>query len=107
MVDKNQALLEMASSGPPLGLFLESSYAVETHPLVGGERIYMVTDGLYEWEVEGEIWGWRSFVEFVKQNSRISPQAFWEKLQDKIHPGPGENREAEDDQTFLYWERKT
>ena len=65
----------------------------------------MVTDGLYEWERSGQIWGWENFMEFVESQLPLNPKRFWESLQLKIREAIG-SEDTGDDQTMLYWEAK-
>ncbi|MGF1451931.1 MAG: SpoIIE family protein phosphatase [Opitutales bacterium] len=93
-------------SGPPLGLFAESSYTVEDHPLKPGESLLMVTDGLYEWERGGDIWGWDAFIDFFLKNREQDPLDLWDALCAKIDAESSEGLEAGDDRTILYWKRR-
>jgi len=103
-VPGRDALIEVGPSGPPLGLFEDARYEKETYALQGGERVYMVTDGLYEWQCNGELWGWERFLEFVRAHAECGPEAFWNQLQTLIAQRRESGGEADDDQTFLYWE---
>ncbi|MBK1857452.1 SpoIIE family protein phosphatase [Cerasicoccus arenae] len=89
-------------SGPPLGLFKDSEYSAERFSLSGPARVLMVTDGLFEWARDGEIWGWKNFTEFLMPLQKESPETIWKLLRKEID---GAHVPANDDQTFLYWQK--
>lgn len=97
----NKLLSEIAPSGPPLGLFSESPYLTETFPLEGKEAVIIVTDGLYEWKSNDTIWGWDNFKSFSLANSNLTPETYWNLLQNEIISS--DDSGASDDQTLLYW----
>jgi len=102
----NGASREIAPSGPPLGLFLETEYIVEEQALASGDQLVLVTDGLYEWAggADGAA-GWTRLTELVQARRRAGGEAMWEAMQERIRAAlPGET-EARDDQTLLVWER--
>ena len=101
----DRTLVQIDPSGPPLGLFAESAYAVERHPLGDGDALVMVTDGLYEWEVGGDVWGWEAFLGFYQRNAEATPEAFWRSLCHEIACHGDDESEASDDRTILYWKR--
>lgn len=97
----NKLLAEIAPSAPPLGLFPDSEYIVEEFELKGNESLIMVTDGIYEWKENEVLWGWDRFKDFAQTNAKLTPEAFWQTLQNKIE----ERKDSEnfDDRTILYW----
>ena len=105
ILNKSELLDRIDPSGPPLGLFKNTEYTVERFPLKERVGLLMVTDGLYEWERSGQIWGWGSFMEFVESQLPLNPERFWESLQLKIREAIG-SEDTGDDQTMLYWEAK-
>lgn len=106
LADPSGALREVEPSGPPLGVFADSSYLVETLPIGPGEKLVMVTDGLYEWDFEGDVWGWEAFLDFFRGYLDSPPLTFWNALSDKIATDGAEAvDEASDDRTILYWRR--
>jgi serine phosphatase RsbU (regulator of sigma subunit) len=100
---------EFAPSGPPLGLYPETEYKVEEQPLMAGDSLVMVTDGLYEWETGGPAeagGGWPMLVSLARTRRREGGEALWDALQQRIRAAaPGES-EPRDDQTMLFWERR-
>ena len=105
LLNRSELLDRIEPSGPPLGLFENTEYTVERFPLKERVGLLMVTDGLYEWERSGQIWGWESFMEFVENQLPLNPEQFWESLQLKIREAIG-SEDTGDDQTMLYWEAK-
>ncbi len=105
-IEDKKIKIEIEPSGPPLGLFDDSQYKVEKYPLINDNGIIMITDGLYEWEVEPEtMWSWNEFVLFVRKNIKLDPVDLWNLLQKKIKSSIKEG-DLGDDQTMLYWETK-
>jgi serine phosphatase RsbU (regulator of sigma subunit)/anti-sigma regulatory factor (Ser/Thr protein kinase) len=91
---------EIKPSGPPLGLFEDMSCVVESFDLKPDMGITLVTDGLFEWERNGVIWGWDAFLDFIKPEHFYRPQLLWERLQTLIKTG---NEDRMDDQALLSW----
>lgn len=102
LLKDNAVIQEIEPSGPPLGLFDDATFDVEEFPLSGGEGVLMITDGLYEWDKDNEIWGWENFMEFVGPRYFQEPEGLWNDLQEAITRA-GPNQEARDDQTLLCW----
>jgi len=100
---------EFAPSGPPLGLYPETEYKIEEQPLMAGDSLVMVTDGLYEWETGGPAeagGGWPVLVSLARTRRREGGEALWDALQQRIRAAaPGES-EPRDDQSMLFWERR-
>lgn len=101
----SQGYREVQPSGPPLGLFEEVSYEAETFALEPGTSFLVVTDGLYEWNKNNEIWGWDAFVNFIKEHPQLEPEVFWHRLQQVIREEGDEGSDSSDDQTMLYWRK--
>jgi len=94
---------EIVSSGPPFGLFENEEYPVETIPLVGGEALLLVTDGLYEWsDGTSPEWGWENLAELAANEVYSDPEGFWTGLQKRIKEA-ALGGSATDDQTMLFW----
>jgi serine phosphatase RsbU (regulator of sigma subunit)/anti-sigma regulatory factor (Ser/Thr protein kinase) len=104
LVDKAGDLRECHPSGPPFGLFGDARYQCDTFPISPGDRLLMITDGLYEWETEAGVWGWDAFLAFVREETKTSPSAFWDKLQAKMQRECPDIEATRDDQTLLIWE---
>lgn len=104
ILNDGEDLVEVEPSGPPLGLFEGIDYALEVHPLSNQSRILMVTDGLYEWEVGGDIWGWEPLMKLFQDGRFIDGEAFWNALQWIIRKEADDPHSSSDDQTILFWE---
>jgi serine phosphatase RsbU (regulator of sigma subunit)/anti-sigma regulatory factor (Ser/Thr protein kinase) len=96
---------EIAPSGPPLGLFANTHYTVEEQSLSPGDQIVLLTDGLYEWETNGDMAGaWTRLADLIRSRREEGGVALWETIQQRIRAAsPGET-DARDDQTLLVWE---
>jgi serine phosphatase RsbU (regulator of sigma subunit)/anti-sigma regulatory factor (Ser/Thr protein kinase) len=103
LLKEGTELIEIEPSGPPLGLFPGIELTEEVLPLSSDSHLLMVTDGLYEWEKDGDIWGWEPLMDYFKANHRQAPETFWDGLQALIRAEADDPTEASDDQTLLYW----
>ncbi|QYY36982.1 SpoIIE family protein phosphatase [Ruficoccus sp. ZRK36] len=102
--DKAGNMRECHPSGPPFGLFSDALYQCDTFEISAGDRLMMITDGLYEWETQEDVWGWDAFLEFVREEAKSSPFEFWDKLQAKMQRECPDIEATRDDQTLLIWE---
>ncbi len=67
LLKKSGETLEFAANNPPLGLFIDQSFASIDLEIVVGDRCFFVTDGFYEWQTEeGRLFDWGPFVEWLK-----------------------------------------
>ncbi|WP_309399235.1 SpoIIE family protein phosphatase [Cerasicoccus maritimus] len=89
-------------SGPPLGLYTDAEYVTERFSLDASARVFIVTDGLFEWSRDGDIWGWENFVNFLMQRKNHPPESIWKDLRAEIDHA---HEPANDDQTFLCWQK--
>ena len=94
--------IEVAPSAPPLGLFKECAFTIERFSISKISRIIMVTDGIFEWEKHGEIWGWAAFLQFCKKNRGLPSDEFMRHLTQVIQEESG-NAPLSDDQTCILW----
>ncbi len=104
LMDKAGQMRESHPSGPPFGLFDDARYQCDTFTISSGDRLLMITDGLYEWETEAGVWGWEAFLSFVRAEAAIGPGEFWNKLQAKMQRECPDIEDTRDDQTLLIWE---
>ncbi|OYV47227.1 MAG: hypothetical protein B7X06_03170, partial [Verrucomicrobia bacterium 21-51-4] len=102
LMDSADKLISMDPSGPPIGLFKDAAYTVDSLALHGGEKLLMVTDGLYEWPFEQGIWGWEALLKFLNPGYFDQPKRLWDDLQKRIRLGH-EGADPSDDQTLLAW----
>ena len=98
----NELVHQWHASGPPLGIFGDSHYQSERVPLAEIDTLLLVSDGVYEWFEEDNVWGWPQFVSFSKERLPSGPEIFWEALQTRIREAVP-NQDALDDQTLLWW----
>ncbi len=103
--DRDRIIRQVDPSGPPLGLFESSEYQIESCELHEKSGMLMLTDGLYEWESDGGLWGWDRFTEFLQRQLPIDPERLWRTLQEMIQQATG-RVDTGDDKTMLFWERK-
>ena len=94
---------EVKASGPPLGFFDKTDCVVESFKLGKEAGVIVVTDGLFEWEHEGSIWGWNAFLNYVKPEHFYKPHVLWDSLRALIE---SESEERMDDQALLSWALK-
>jgi serine phosphatase RsbU (regulator of sigma subunit)/anti-sigma regulatory factor (Ser/Thr protein kinase) len=100
-------LKELISTGPPVGLFPGIEYAQKQIQLAHGDRIVIVTDGLYEWTQGDDIFGWENMVAWFAAYQNLSADALWNNLQDiMLRARKQQSIEQEDDETLLILTRK-
>ncbi|CAA6678242.1 MULTISPECIES: SpoIIE family protein phosphatase [unclassified Lentimonas] len=101
------SLDELVSTGPPMGLFSDIKYAQKQIQLDPGERMIIVTDGLYEWTQDDDIFGWEAMVDWFTSNNHLDADSLWTELQAKmISARHSQSIEREDDETLLILTRK-
>ena len=81
---------------------LRCEYTIETFATKDISRVVMVTDGIFEWEQNGEIWGWDAFLKFCENNRGLPSDAFMTQLAEVIQKENGDAPLA-DDQTCIIW----
>jgi serine phosphatase RsbU (regulator of sigma subunit)/anti-sigma regulatory factor (Ser/Thr protein kinase) len=98
---------KLISTGPPVGLFPKLQFAQKQISLSPGDRIVIVTDGLYEWTQGEDIFGWENMVEWFATNRQLSAEALWTGLQAiMLCARKQQSIEQEDDETLLILTRK-
>ena len=95
----------VSPSGPPMGIFDDSVYPVESFNRLDISSIILVTDGLFEWETNDEIWGWDAFYDFTLEHIDDEPDVFWTRIQTHISQYSSPQSLA-DDQTCIIWKNK-
>lgn len=97
-----EQVFSVEPSGPPLGLFADAEYTTERFTLNGPARVLMITDGLFEWSRDGEMWGWQNLVEFLMARKHLETEQIWKELREVIDSA---HEPVNDDQTFLCWQK--
>ncbi|MGB0372210.1 MAG: SpoIIE family protein phosphatase [Opitutales bacterium] len=100
--NKTEPLSEIAPSAPPMGLFKECNYTIESFAMDAIDRVIMVSDGIFEWETPQGVWGWEAFLEFCDSNRGLPSDQFIDHLTQVISEGSG-NAPISDDQTCIIW----
>lgn len=97
------AVEEIEASGPPLGLFADMDYTVDRISLQPGCAIILFTDGCYEWEEQGQMFGWERLQELAVSRSS-DPAGMWESLVGRIESAYAESEKPRtDDATMIHW----
>jgi len=103
----NGRLEELVSVGPPIGLFAEIEFKQKQIKLLPGDRLVVVTDGLYEWTHGQNIFGWETMVKWFTSNNELDAKSLWSRLQEKIvEARKSQAIEREDDETLLILTRE-
>jgi serine phosphatase RsbU (regulator of sigma subunit) len=94
-------VLEVESSGPPLGGFPNFEYEVKTYNLSRGDILVLLTDGFSERMDENkQIFGWDKGNEILLQNSTLTANQIINKFVEVSNEWGG-NISQEDDITFV------
>lgn len=101
ILDRHGEIREMASVGPPLGLFATATYSENQLAMERGDRILIVSDGCFEFPLEQGIWGWDNFLQTVREILPGGPRALWQALQARSIQTP--TKEIGDDMTLVCW----
>ena len=103
LFDGNEKARLLTSREPPIGLFEEIEYTEESLKLEAGNRIIVVTDGLYEWStLDTGIFGWDELVKWCETHRMDSPDMLWQKLHNLIEDSRSQQGILqEDDETIL------
>ncbi len=105
MIENGEVSRQIAASGPPLGIFADSTYQSDTLDLKDGHGVIIVSDGVYEWLRDDQIWGWQRFLDFTKSHFQSGPESMWKALQEEIKQGV-QDHDTLDDQALLWWHLK-
>ncbi|MGZ0655068.1 SpoIIE family protein phosphatase [Coraliomargarita sp. W4R53] len=101
------SLDQLISTGPPVGLFANLEYTQNQIHISPGDRLVIVTDGLYEWTLGEDIFGWEAMVDWFTANNHLDAASLWRDLQDKmLRARQSQSIEQEDDETLLILKRK-
>lgn len=107
LLQADGSLRELPSMGPPMGLFAEIEYGQEQFKLAPGDRLIVVTDGLYEWTYGQNIFGWETMVKWFTHNNDLDAESLWKHLQEKmVDAREAQSIEREDDETLLILTRR-
>lgn len=81
LLKSNGETQTLTSGEPPIGLFDDIEYAEKSLRLNSGDRMVIVTDGLYEWStLQNDIFGWNNLVNWVEAHRNNSPDDLWDQL---------------------------
>ncbi len=111
LMNEGRIYRQVNPSGPPLGLFPNAEYAVETELLADFDRLLLVTDGLFEWEIEcrgsgmRSWWGWENLLQVAVDTGTHHPDVFWNRVEQLRRVSGASVDALKDDQTMLYWSK--
>lgn len=95
----------LSPSGPPLGITPDPGYENDIIHTKGGERLFFVTDGCYEWDREGsDDAGWQKLVDFIEERRDEPVESIWEQLDEKVTEASG--GKPDDDCTLVTLQTK-
>ena len=103
LLKSNGETQTLTSGEPPIGLFDKIEYAEKSSHLNSGDRLVVVTDGLYEWStLQKEIFGWNNLVNLIEAHRNASPNDLWGQLNTLIVDSRSQQGILqEDDETIL------
>ncbi len=102
----NDKVLEIESSGPPLGGFPDFRYEVCNYNLSRGDIILLMSDGFVERRnSKKEIFGWEKPKILLAEYSHLSPQEIINEL-DRVSNEWGAERSQDDDISFIVFKIK-
>lgn len=93
-------ILQLHTDGIPIGVFESFVYEEATHPLMNGDLLVFLTDGLYEIERDGEMLGLKRLVEEVGRMWMARPRDICGPLLSFVQAFGGD-LPAADDRTLL------
>lgn len=99
-------LVQMNEAGCPLGVFVEEHvpYVEEQYQLQDGDRVFVYTDGVTEWEnLSNEQFGQQRLEEFLKENRTLEIDLLLENLTDHLKKF-ADDQVCNDDVTFHCFE---
>jgi serine phosphatase RsbU (regulator of sigma subunit)/anti-sigma regulatory factor (Ser/Thr protein kinase) len=104
---REQDVVQLESTAPPIGLFPDMLYSEQTIDLNHGDRVIIVTDGLYEWTCGDDIFGWDPMVKWFDSCRNLPAPECWERIHEKIHTARKQTGiPQEDDETLLILTRE-
>lgn len=94
---------QLISSGPPIGIFDHIKYTENCIQLEAGDRLVIVTDGLYEWtQAGGQPYGWDAMVNWFEQRRTEPARQTWETFHLTMNQAREDQKiQQEDDETIL------
>lgn len=85
LVNRNEMVFELASTGRPVGFFEESDAGLESFRFKPGDRILFYTDGIVETgNAAGELYGIDRLKELLATSSDVDYQEFLNRLFDAL-----------------------
>ena len=101
IIRKDGDFEELQTGGLIIGAFQNAIYKSETFQLVPGDVVFLYTDGLNEaHNSNGEEFGEKRLVEFVKSNRNLSVQELTDSVISEVR-GFANSPSAEDDMTVV------
>lgn len=99
---KNKPPEQLKSVAPPIGLFESIEYEESSIQLEPGDRIAIVTDGLYEWTDGEKMFGWEEMVAWFEGHRDSPAKRVWDQMKQKMTTVREQtNLLQEDDETLL------
>ncbi len=96
--------IELNAKGKPLGWFNTVTIEEKEFQLLSGDRLILFTDGITECSSpEKEMFGDARFIEFIRENSGLSPEDFSAKLLSRLKKFSRSDK-FEDDLTMIVFD---
>jgi serine phosphatase RsbU (regulator of sigma subunit) len=103
---RTKSVLEIESSGPPLGGFPDFNYEIENHTLSAGDLIVLMSDGFAErMNEKKEFFGWNKGRELLASMVDLTADQIINEFV-KASDEWGRDREQDDDITFVVFKVK-
>ena len=97
-----EGALRVGASGPPLGIVAGSNYSGERWPLEDVRRIFLYSDGCYEWDFEGDLFGVERLWDLFLDMAGAPQEEVWRRLREKMRSSaPASALKPPDDITLL------
>lgn len=99
----NGEIIELLSSGRPLGLFRPIQFEERRAQLQSGDRLVLYTDGIIECrDRDGRFFGDVGFLDFIRENGALSPEEFCGSLIQRLRLFSGSDTFDDDITLFVF-----